>query len=156
MTRRTTDSPSILSETQQSRRGRSTIVSGAWGTGSIVWGTGSIVGEGSSRTGTARRGDSAGSGAIATAGPGGVSVRVGRPGYPDDEEERRPRATDQHPPKHQPGHEPLTCRAVIPVRPVVGHRVRGALVRWQLRHEVAYRLLGVEPDRGRVRPDEPA
>ncbi len=73
MTRRITDSPSILSETQQSRRGRSTIVSGAWGTGSIV-------GEKSSRTRTSRRGDSAGSGAIATAGPGGVSARVGRPG----------------------------------------------------------------------------
>ena len=36
---------------------------------------------------------------------------------------------------------------VVPVRPVDGHRSRGGLVRWQLRHEGAQRLLGVEPDR---------
>ena len=60
------------------------------------------------------------------------------------------------PPKHRPGHAPLTRRVVVAVRPVVGHRSRGGLVRWQLRHEVAQRLLGVEPDRGRVRPDESA
>ena len=64
--------------------------------------------------------------------PGSMLVvlrRVGRPGIPTTKRNATP-------PKHQPGHEPRTGRVVIPVRPVGGHRVRGALGRWQLRHDV--------------------
>ena len=89
------DAPSTRSETQQSRRGLSTIVSGAWGTGSIE-------GEGGSRTGASRRGDRAGSGTTATAGTGGVPVRVSRPGIPKKNRSVAPAPQTSTPPSTGP------------------------------------------------------
>ena len=118
MTRENTDSPSTVNETQQSPLGRSTIVSGPWGTGSAS-GAGAAAGGQLHAGGWRRRQLDRG------------GRRHGRAGrrrqIPHTEEQQQPGHghTHQYEFEHRSGHPLLALKDIVLRRPIVVLRPLG-------------------------------